>query len=214
MIGYGCISTSAAPAFLPQQNCPPGCDRCRHRSAIRLHEIPLRDSRPGGAHSQSARPVARVCYRQSSQRFLVFCSRANNLRHYRDVCPLADHGNIKYLRNVTVRVRHILLGFAVAAFVLGAYAGSVHNPRTYRITFSSQRLTTAANPRPTDSKPVWTGRKPIVSLTREEFHSETPLLQDQLPHFQEFKTLPRPSCTLLPVRCVYIRYWPRDPPSA
>ena len=120
-----------------------------------------------------------------------------------------------YLHDVRVRLHHILLGLTVSAYALGALAGNNRTSKSLHGTaLACQRLATAEKSRPSDSRPVWSECKCIPSSTKVEFHPATPLLADPFQHRQDFIILPRASCTLLPVRCVYVRFLPRDPPSA
>jgi hypothetical protein len=66
-----------------------------------------------------------------------------------------------------------------------------------------------------DQRPlVLTSERSIPVSTREDFYPDPPLLTEQLPHFEEYEIQPCCTCTLQLVHCVYVRYWPRDPPTA
>jgi hypothetical protein len=110
---------------------------------------------------------------------------------------------------------HIWVPLAVLVLAIGALAADLHDRELGGgKSFACQLLSPAAQSQPVGTGPVLTDRKCVPTCIKVEFHPDPPRLADQLQYYQEFEILPSPSCATGPIRCVYVRYWPRDPPSA
>lgn len=141
-------------------------------------------------------------------------TRHRTIFHLR-MCALACKHDIHHLQDVNPSLKHVLIGLTVAVIVLGAHSGNIKHLRGIQdAVFKCQKLATGAKTYPSDSRPVWTTSKDIPPCTKVESDPGPPCLADEFQHHQDFEILPSASCAHQPVLCFYVRYWPRDPPSA
>lgn len=126
---------------------------------------------------------------------------------------VANQVMVGYLRSMAAFQEYKLSCLVVLAMLVCALVWRTHTTPAGAGVRHVQLTGAGALPNPSPT-PTWTDRKYEPSGTRDEFHLGVPLLTNKFKHYQGYILFPRAFCTLDVVRCVYVRYWPRDPPIA
>jgi len=80
--------------------------------------------------------------------------------------------------------------------------------------FKTYQNASAEESRPTASRPIWVERKHLPASTRVEIQAALFCFIRPLEPRQQCVILPELTRTSFPLLCVYVRFWPRDPPQA